>query len=207
MNADEFTDAVRGETKTELSRLGSSKSLYADTGGDMDEGPVLAAIADHLHYAAETFETWSEEEPGTAGELFADLAATISEHYGTVAGEHGGHEAGSTPATIEYMQVLETTTERVGSAVGWAMVVEKKVGQAVGFFVGQASPQTASTFRSIREDIEDAIDDAVGTLVEICDSGDQWTLAEDAAVSAIRAAYDDYFQTLEALGANPKPVC
>jgi len=207
MDTDAFADDVRGEGKTELSRLGSSKSLYADTGGEMDEKPVLAAIADHLHHAAETFETWADEESGPAGEFFADLADTVGEQYGTVAGEHGDHEPGDAPAIVEYLTGLETTTERVGGTVGWALVVENKVGQAVGFFVGQAAPGTASTFREVRSAIEDAVDAGAETLADVLDGDDGRDLAEDAAVGAVEAAYDEYFETLEALGVNPKPVC
>ena len=206
MDAAEFTDAVRADTKTELSRLGSSKSLYADTEGEMDEGPVLTAVADHLHYATETFETWADEESGAAGEFFADLADTAGEHYDTVADEHGDHDPGAVPALVEYLQGLDATTDRVAGTVGWAMVVENKVGQAVGFFVGQASPGTASTFREVRSGVEDAIDAGAETLTTVCE-GDDWDGAQAAAVGAIEAAYDEYFETLEDLGVNPKPVC
>ncbi|MFB6178645.1 MAG: rubrerythrin family protein [Halorientalis sp.] len=207
MNAEEFVETVRAETKTELSRLGSSKSLYADTEGEMDEQPVLGAVADLVQYATETFETWAEEESGPAGELFADLAETVGEQYGTVAGKHGDHEPGAEPAMETYLQGLETTTERVGATVGWAMVVEQKIGQAVGFFVGQASPQTASTFREVRGAVDDAIDAGVETLTAVCDGDDDWDLARGAAVVTIEEAYDEYVETLEALGVNPKPVC
>ncbi|WP_136717022.1 rubrerythrin family protein [Halorientalis salina] len=207
MDTDAFLDAVRDETKTELSRLGSSKSLYADTEGEMDEGPVLAAVADHLHHAAETFGTWADEADGAAGDCFADLADTVGEQYGTVADEHGDHEPGEAPAMVEYLAGLETTTERLAGVVGWALVTEHKIGQAVGFFVGQASPQTASTFREVRGAVEDAIDAGAETLTEVCDGDDDWDLAQGAAVETIEAAYDEYFDTLEALGVNPKPVC
>lgn len=207
MDAAEFTDAVRAETKTELSRLGSSKSLYADTEGEMDEGPVLTAIADHLHHAAEVFETWADEESGAAADLFADLAHTVGESYETVADEHGDYEPGASPAIAEFLQSLDATAERVAGTVGWAMVVENKVGQAVGFFVGQASPQTASTFREVRSGIDDAIDAGAETLTAVCEGDDDWDQAETAATGAIETAYDEYFETLEALGVNPKPVC
>jgi len=207
MNVEEFLDTVRAETKTELSRLGSSKSLYADTEGEMDEGPVLTAVADNLHHATATFETWADEASAPAADLFADLADTTGEQYETVASEHGDHEPGEVPAVVEALQGLETTPERVGGAVGWALVVENKIGQAVGFFVGQASPQTASTFREVRGGVEDAIDAGAETLPEVCDGDDDWDQGQAAAVGAIEAAYEEYFETLEALGVNPKPVC
>ncbi|WP_336001161.1 rubrerythrin family protein [Halorientalis halophila] len=207
MNPEDFLDGVRQEQQTELSRLGSSKSLYADTGGEMEEGPVLTAIADTFHHAASTFESWTDEADGAAGDLFASVADLAGEQYGTVAGELGDHEAGAPAPLTEFLQGLDTEPERVGGVVGWALVVENKVSQAVGFFVGQAAPQTASTFRDVRDAVESVVDDAADAVAAVCDSEDDADLAHEAAVGAVQAAYDDYFDTLEDLGVNPKPVC
>jgi len=206
MDAEDFLEAVRTEQQTELSRLGSSKSLYADTEGDVEKDAVLAAVADAFSHAAETFEAWADEEDGEAGELFAAAAETVGEQYGTVAGELGDHQPGAPPAVVEYLRGLDTTVERVAGYVGWAMVTENKVGQAVGFFVGQAAPGTADTFRDLRGEIESAVDDGTDVLVAIC-NGDRANLAETTAVETIQAAYEEYFDTLEAMGVNPKPVC
>jgi hypothetical protein len=205
--ADDFIDAVRGEVNTELSRLGSSKSLYADTRGEMDEGPILQAIADYYHAAADTLDSWADESDGEAGALFADAAETTREIGETVADEHGDYEQGEPPAAGEYLSGLDGDLARVGGLVGWALVADNKTSQAVGFFVGQASPGTASTFRSLGDEVDDLTGRALDALAALCESEDDRETARDAAVGVIEAAYDEYFETLEELGVNPKPVC
>ena len=85
MDHTEFADNVREENRTPLSRLGSSKALYADTEGEMDDESVLAAAADRAHHAAETFATWADEESDEAADLFDDAAGTerVVELHGT----------------------------------------------------------------------------------------------------------------------------
>jgi len=207
MDTDAFLDAVKDAQKTELSRLGSSKSLYADTEGAMETDAVLRAVADLLSHAEATVEGWADGSEGAAGDLFASVAATLGETYGTVAGELGDHEHGETPALVASLDGFTDTPARAGALVGYLLVAEKKVGQAVGFFVGQAAPGAADTFRGVREALNDAVDEAVAALGDVCADEDDWTIAEDAAVETVGAAYDDYFETLESLGVNPKPVC
>ncbi|AQL42690.1 hypothetical protein BV210_08190 [Halorientalis sp. IM1011] len=207
MNAADFLDGIRQEQQTELSRLGSSKSLYADTEGEMEEDAVLAAVADVFYHADSIFEDWADDADGAAADLLADAADLAGEQYGTVAGELDDHEPGDPSPLAEYLQGLDTDPERVAGVLGWALVVDNKIGQAVGFFVGQASPGTASTFRDVRGTVESLVDDAPDVLVDVCDSSDDEELAHDAAVGTVQAAYDDYFDTLEDLGVNPKPVC
>ncbi|SDF31771.1 hypothetical protein [Halorientalis regularis] len=207
MNAADFVDSVRQAQQTELSRLGSSKSLYADTEGEMEEDAVLAAVADTFHHAAATFEDWADAADGPAAEFFADAADLAGEQYGTVAGELGDHEASTPSPLAESMQALDTAPERVAGVLGWTLVVENKTSQAVGFFVGQAAPGTASTFRDVRDAVESLADDAADTLADACATDADEDLAHEAAVDTIQAAYDDYFDTLEDLGVNPKPVC
>jgi hypothetical protein len=207
MNADDFLDAVKDEQKTELSRLGSSKSLYADTAGDMEKDAVLQAVADLLAHAEATVEDWADENVGAAADLFASTADALGEAYGTVAGELGDHEQGEQPAIVATLAEHGNAKARAGALVGYLLVAEKKIGQAVGFFVGQAAPGAADTFRGVREALNDATDAAVDALGDVCADADDWTLAEDAAVATVGAAYDDYFETLESLGVNPKPVC
>lgn len=207
MTADDLLEAVRDDQKTELSRLGNSKSLYADTEGDMNEESVLTALADHFHAASETLESWADGADGDAADVFAAAAETVSGVYDGIASELGDHDPGETPAVVEYLNGLEGTDGLLGGYVGWLLAIEKKVGQAVGFFVGQAAPGAADTFRGVRDDLNDAIDEAVAALGDVCADEDDWTLAETAAVETVVAAYDDYFETLESLGVNPKPVC
>jgi len=203
MDRTEFVDAVREETKTELSRLGSSKSLYADTEGEMESDPVLAAAADNAHYAAETFEDWSD---GEAEETFTEAASCVRDHHDGIVGKFGSHEPGEVPAIVAFLREQETDVERLGGLVGWTLVAEEKAGQSSGFFTGQADPQTAGLFRGFRDDYEEMREEAEEALEAVCE-GDDWDAAAAAATGAIEVAYDEYFETLEELGVNPKPVC
>ncbi|MFC7133182.1 MULTISPECIES: rubrerythrin family protein [Salinibaculum] len=204
MDASEFVDAVRSETKTELSRLGSSKSLYADTEGEMEADPVLTAAADDATGAAETFEDWSD---GPAGETFADAAERERGHAEDITGKLDDYDPGETPAIVDFLRGQESTVERLGALVGWTLAIEEKASQSSGFFTGQADPRTASLFRGFGDDYEATREAALAALDEYCDGDDDWGTAQEAATGAVEAAYDEYFETLESLGVNPKPVC
>lgn len=200
MDGSELLDRIETETRTELSRLGSSKSLYADTEGEMEAAAVLAAAADAASAAAETFESWS-------GEVFADAAERERDHYEAVVDELDEYEPGTAPAVAEALGAADGGIERLGATVGWTLVTERKSTQSSGYFTGQADPGTASVFRSFGEDYERTREDALAALEADCESEEESERAADAAVAVIEAAYDEYFETLEALGMNPKPVC
>jgi hypothetical protein len=207
MDPQEFADAVREDNKTPLSRLGASKALYADTEGEMDDATVLAAAGDRSHHAAETLEEWADGEAEEAAALFATAAETERDHAETVADEHGDYEPGEPPAVQTHLRTVEGTVERLGAFVGWALAAGNNADQVVGYFVGQASPMTASTFREVSDDYDDHVEGASETLATVCGSDDDWERAREAASDTISADYDDYFETLETLGVNPKPVC
>ncbi|MEF8786746.1 MAG: rubrerythrin family protein [Haloarculaceae archaeon] len=204
MNGSELVETVQAAAKTELSRLGSSKSLYADTEGEMESETVLAAAADNAHHAAETFEGWTDDDIEGA---FADAAEAERGHYDSIAGKLDDHDPGTPPAVVEFLRGVPAGVERLGGLVGWTLVTEEKSSQCIGFFTGQADPQTASLFRGFGDDYEATRESALDGLDATCESDDDWERAETAATSAIEAAYDEYFQTLEELGVNPKPVC
>jgi len=77
----------------------------------------------------------------------------------------------------------------------------------VGFFVGDADPSTAGTFRDLRDDADADRDRIVAALDDRCDSEDDWDRATDAATAVVEATYDDYVETLESMGVKPKNVC
>jgi rubrerythrin len=206
MDSQEFVETVRDETATPLSRLGSSKALYADTAGEMEDKTVLQAAADRAHFAAETFEAWADAESGDVSELFADAAETEHDHADAAADERGEYEPGDAPAVQDLLQGVEGTAERLGAFVGWALAAGNNADQVVGYFVGQASPQTASTFRSFGDDYDDYVAAGGDLLATVC-GDDEWDDAVAAATAAVEADYEDYFETLESLGVNPKPVC
>jgi hypothetical protein len=208
MTPEEFVAAVRDDNETALSRLGSSKSLYADTGGEMDTEAVLAAVADAEHAAAETFRTWAADEAHDAArEVFARVAEVEERHYETVVGELDEHEPGDLPAVQAHLRDVEGPVERLGGLVGRTLAAEKSKEQVVGFFVGQASPGTAETFRDLAADLDGQLEGALDALAAACADDEDWAVAREAADAAIRTAYGEYTERLETMGVNPKPVC
>jgi len=210
MTSDEFVESVRDDNDTALSRLGSSKSLYAATGGELEPDEVLHAAADAEHAAAETFADWAADE-GTdtpAGAAFADAADQEREHYETVLGELDEHEPSDAVSAMQAsLRDLDTTVERAGGMVGRILATEKSKEQYTGFFTGQADPMTASIFRDLKGDLEGQLDAARDLLETVCEDEDDWHDAKAAADGAIQAAYDEYTEQLESMGVNPKPVC
>jgi hypothetical protein len=208
MTPEDFVPAVREANKTELSRLGSSKALYALTAGEMEPDAVLTTMADDHHAAAETYDGWGRDEADdAAAALFGAAAAAERDAYETVAGKLDAHDPGVAPDLYDAMAAAETTVERLGAAVGRTLVAKAHRSQATGFFTGQADPRTASTFREQGSDLEDHLADAVDALADVAADDDDWAAAEAAANEVVGAAYDDYFATLEDMGVNPKPVC
>ncbi|UPM41915.1 rubrerythrin family protein [Halocatena salina] len=212
MTGSEFIETVRDRNKTALSRLGSSKALYADTEGELEPEAVLRAVATAEHAAMETFASWGDEESGTAAETFAESASEEQDHYETVAGlldspddDHAPEE--TVPAIQSYLRDREETVERIGAFVGRTIAAEKSKEQVTAFFVGQADPQTAGTFRELKSDLEEQLDRA-STLVEAyCETDEEREQAREAASGAIQTAYEEYTDQLESMGVNPKPVC
>lgn len=208
MDSEEFIEVVRAGNETELSRLGSSKSLFADTGGEMNAGDVLTAAATAEHHAAETYGEWADAESGAVAEAFAETEREERAHYGTVTGELDDHEPEVIPAIQAYLRELDDTAARLGGFVGRTIAAEKSKTQMTGFFVGDADPQTAGLFRAMGDDLDAQLSRAAALLDAECgDDAERWNRAREAADGAIQAAYDEYTDALESMGVNPKPVC
>ncbi|WP_254762645.1 rubrerythrin family protein [Natrinema marinum] len=207
---DTFVETVSEANQTALSRLGSSKSLYADTGGDIDTEPVLEATADAEYAAWQTFLEWADDEADDeARAAFEATAEEERDHYETVDGKLADdeYEPEEVPNLHEYLRDREETVERVGAFVGRILASKRSKDQVVGYFVGDADPQTASLFRGFGEELDDQLERATELLEDVCETDEDWERAEEAATGAIQAAYDEYVETLEGMGANPKPVC
>lgn len=208
---DEFVDSVRTENKTALSRLGSSKALYAETEGDLEAEPVLRAAAIAEDAASETFELWADDEPTeAAATLFAEVADEEADHYETVAANIDDPPTAADadlPAIQSTLQDFESTIERAGGLVGRCLVAKKSKSQYTGYFVGEADPQTAGVFRDLGGDVEEQLDSAAELVESVCESDDDREAAQAAASEAIQAAYAEYTESLESMGVNPKPVC
>ncbi|MCU4742227.1 rubrerythrin family protein [Natronoglomus mannanivorans] len=211
-DSESFLETVETENQTPLSRLGSSKSLYAATEGDIDAEPVLRATADAEYAAWQTFAGWADDETNDdVREAFETTAAEEEGHYETVLEELGTEaddfEPGETPALHDSLRERTETVERLGGFVGRTLASDRSKDQVVGFFVGDADPQTASLFREFGDDLDDQLERALTLLEAVCESDEDWDRAEDAASGAIEAAYGEYVEVLEGMGANPKPVC
>ena len=209
MDPSQFVDNVREDNRTALSRLGSSKSLYADTAGEMESAPVLRAAADSEFHARETFAEWADgEDNDAAEEAFATTADEEGDHYGQVTGQlDGDHEPDETPAIHEYLRGIDGTAGRAGAFVGRTIAAEKSKEQLVGFFVGQADTSGAELFRDLGDDVDAQLERGRELLGEVCETDDEWARAGEAAGDAIQTAYDEYTEQLESMGVNPKPVC
>lgn len=209
-DSDVFVDAVRGANQTPLSRLGSSKSLYAETGGEIDTEPVLEATAHAEHAAWQTFQRWADDESNeTAQEFFERVAAQERDHFERVTNRLGSEvdPSGSVPALHEYLRERTETVERLGAFVGRTLASKRSKAQVVGFFVGNADPQTAELFREFGDELDDQLSRATTLLAELLPDEEAEERARAAASGAIESAYDEYVATLESMGVNPKPVC
>jgi hypothetical protein len=201
-----FAEQLRDDMETELSRLGSSKWLYALTGGEMVAPAIRAAADDSAETAARLFADWAESEgDADAAALFEDVAADSEAHRDAIGADEGLSDA-HRPA-YELLAGQDDTVERVAGLLGRSLVERQTVSQMVGFFVGDADPSSAETFRSIRADVEDHYDRAVSLLGDVCESDDDWDRAETTARTVVEAAYEHYVETLESMGVKPKNVC
>lgn len=196
MDAETFDTELREAHETPLSRLGSSKSLYALTGGEMAADAVRGAVAREATLAGETFDGWRDDRP-----LFATLAEGADER--AAVGE---------PVEREFPELTRlgeaaTPPARLGGTHARFLLADTRLGQVVGFFVGDADPQGASEFREVREAVSADAQRVADTLESVCETDDDWANARAAADAVIEAAYDDYVETLEGLGVKPKNVC
>lgn len=210
IDTDAFIETVREKNRTALSRLGSSKALYADTGGEMEPDVLFEAAATAERAARETFELWVDAEDGETAEKYRESAAEEQEHYDAVIGKLSKEpvqDESELPAIQSVLREFETTIERAGGFVGRTLAAEKSKEQMTAFFVGQADPQTAQLFREMGDDLDAQLERGCEILTAHCDSEADEDQALDAAARAIQAAYDEYTERLESMGVNPKPVC
>jgi len=209
MNREEFVEGVRERNETALSRLGSSKSLYADTNGEMEPDAVLRAAAAAEYHAAETFAAWAEDESDDgARDVWEHVADVEDDHYVTVRGELDGEpNLDEVPPVQQYLRGLSDPIERAGALLGRTLAADKSKEQMTGFFTGEADPMTASTFRDLRGDLDDQLERTLDLLDALCTDESDWERAANAADEAIQTAYDAYTDSLESMGVNPKPVC
>ena len=210
MNGTELVEAVRASKATELERLGKEKALIAVTNADLATEAVLRAAAASERRAQRTFEGWAESEPNAAArEAFERVSATEAEHYERVAArlEEPPEEPDPDPLHAS-LRDLERTVERVGAGlVGRPLASERTLLQVVNFFVNEADTAAADLFRDLREETREVPGEGAALLDELCSDDEDWVLARKAAEDAVQVAYDDYAETLQGMGLDPKPVC
>ncbi|MFB6106070.1 MAG: rubrerythrin family protein [Halobacteriaceae archaeon] len=213
MDADTFVAAVEHDAATELDRLGSEKFLVAATEADLSATAVLRAAARSEAAARDTFDAWAaEERDAAAREAFAATATRESDHHDrVVAALDGGAEPPSdaTPDPMhEHLREVTGTIERVGAGlVGRPLVADRTLLQVVNFFVNEADPARADLFRDLRADTAETRARGATLLEERCEADADWERAREAATAVIRVAYEDYADTLDGMGLDPRPLC
>jgi len=201
MTDDALQAAIEDDYETELSRLGSSKALYAITEGEMETATVLASLADGMAAAAETFGGWADDDGDDA--VAASAAGTATDLAERIAGAADGAEPTASPTPVdEVLRGLDDPDARLGGLLAWTMITDRTLAQAVGFFVGNADTRAAELFRDLRSAVDDLRSETTAGL----DSADA-EVARAAAGEVVEAAYGHYVEALEGMGVKVKPVC
>ncbi|WP_435334321.1 rubrerythrin family protein [Haloarchaeobius sp. TZWWS8] len=209
MDADDFLETVRNENQTALSRLGSSKALYALTGGELNAENIEQVAAGLADVNADLFGKWpGEVDEGSDEELtsfYAKIADEEGDWYDSLDVDVDGNEY----AFHETLREYHSPVTRTAALVGYTLVELKLADQFVGFYVGNADPQTAQTFRDRKGTLEARLDAATEHLARICtdEEGEDEETAERVASEVVQSAYEVYTDRLEEMGVNPKPVC
>jgi hypothetical protein len=200
MDAGATIDAVRGRTETERDRLGSDKVLIAATDATLETEAVLTVAATRESGLADIFDRWAAEtdsDVATQFEMAAEAAAERAERIDA--------DAGNSDGFIDHLETVSGNARRIGAGlVAAPLVADRFYLQVVSFFINEADEQRADTFREIRGEAS-ALDDGEAALGHLSESERETAAA--AATEAIDAAYDDYAETLEAMGLDPKPIC
>lgn len=193
---DSIEDRVRAEAATELERLGSDRGLIALTDADLSAETIRSRLAGVLAGVATVYEQWAAED-----EVFATAAETAHELAETAS--NGQVEPATDHPLVAALDEIDGSTARVGAGlVGTPLILDGWALQGVSFFVNEVDEAGADDCRAVRSGLDDltaAGEDAV--------EGDEREAAADAALDLIAVAYEDYVETLDGLGLDPKTVC
>ncbi|WP_115862850.1 rubrerythrin family protein [Halorussus litoreus] len=214
MNADEFPEEIEAAKRTQLDRLGSQQSLVALTDADLAAEQVLRAAALSERAARETFGEWADTDDNeAAAEVFGALAELEADHHERVVAElddesvENAAKAAELDPMHEHLRELDETVERAAGLVGRALVADRTQLQVVNFFVNEADERRADLFRELRADTQQGVAEGVELLASHCESDDDWERARATAEAVVQVAYDDYAETLDGMGLDPKPIC
>ena len=209
MDGEELVTEVRASKATALDRLGSEKAIIAATGAELETDAVVGAAARLLEGARAAFERWAGDADGAAAGAFADAAETLAAGRDALldCGEAATAD-GEPPHVIDYLDGLERAPERAAAGlVAYPLVAERQLLQVINFFINEGNQGGADAAREVRSDLQAMPEDAVAVLDAVCDADEDWVLARQTAEETVGTAYDDYAETLEEMGLDPKPVC
>jgi hypothetical protein len=200
MDAEAAIDAVRDRTETERNRLGSDKVLIAATAATLETEAVLTAAATRESGLADILDRWAAEADSDVAAQFDAAAEAAVERADRI-----DADAGNVDGFIDHLETVSGTARRVGAGlVAAPLVADRFYLQVVSFFINEADEQRADTFREVRQEAA-ALDDGGIALGHLSESERETAAA--AATEAIEAAYDDYAETLESMGLDPRPIC
>lgn len=214
MDPASFRESVESTKATELNRLGSQKLLLALTDAELDRATVLRVAADSENSARNTFEAWASDEGNPAArEAFAQVAEEEADHYDRVLSAmesetRAEYDPADGGTLHSYLRGREDAVERVASGlVGRGIVASKTHLQVISFFVNEPDETTATLFRDLRTETEARIDDGLDLLGTLCETDEDWERAQAVAEYVVQVAYDDYADSLQGMGLDPKPIC
>ncbi|WP_254536893.1 rubrerythrin family protein [Halomarina litorea] len=209
MNEEEFTATVREECAQELDRLGSEKALVATTAAQLEDDRVLESAAQAEQRAIETFEQWSTTEANTEAQTtFERILGQEQDHYDRIAEHLETVSEADEDELHEYLRGLDDAIERVAAGVvARGMVSSRSLLQTINYFVNESDEATADLFRDIRAETDEQVESGARLLADLCAEDAQWERAQTAAVQTIQLAYEEYAESLEGMGIDPKPVC
>jgi hypothetical protein len=193
---DTIEERIRAEAATELERLGSDRGLIALTDADLSSETIRSRITSVLAGTAEVYEEWANDDAfATAAETTRNIAATTSDTAVKPASDH---------PLVAALDGLDDQSERVGAGlVALPLVLDGWVLQGVSFFVNEADEAAADQFRKVRA----GLDEVMATGESAVESEEERERATEAALALVEAAYEDYVETLDGLGLDPKTVC
>jgi hypothetical protein len=207
MNGQTLVENIRQERQTELERLGSDKALLAATNADLESRTVLAVVAATTGSLRETFDSWAGAADGDVADAFAAAAETTGETTDTLQAELDDGAAEG-PASVAVLETFEAERARIGGGlIGHGLVFDRLLLQVINFFVNEADERHADQFRDVRAAANGRIQSGAALLDDVIEREPDWDRPAAAAHQVVEAAYEEYVETLNGLGIDPKPVC